>query len=141
MCLAPVVERHHRAMALRMTWHPDAGGADDAVTVYWVRPEADWRSGYVARALGVTGLRRESVVLDATEDELARWSAAAMECVDVLRAADADFWPARRRRSRWRDWPLARRWAQVGYDRAATVYLERVRAAASASSRRRSCSS
>jgi hypothetical protein len=104
-------------MALRMTWHPEAGGADDAVTVYWVRPEGDWRTGYVARALGVTRLWRESVGLDATEDELTSWSAAAMECVDALRAAGADFWPAQLRRSRWRDWPLARRWAQAGYDR------------------------
>ncbi|MFD5203056.1 hypothetical protein ACFWM7_23570 [Streptomyces sp. NPDC058375] len=119
-------------MAVRMTWRSYSVGADDLVTVYWFRLEQDWRVGYVAKALGVSGLSREYVDVTGTSKEIAAWAAAATAYVDEVAAAAAELSHVQWRTWRWRRRPVVCRWAEAKYDAAKAPYLDRVRAAASA---------
>lgn len=122
--------RRARRLALRMTWRSHLVGGDDVATVYWF-PTLGRSTPDVERALGVSGLPRDSVGVVGTRDEIAGWIAAAASFVDEVVAAAAELHRVESRTSRWRGRPVVRRWAEATYDEAKACYLDRVRAASS----------
>ncbi|SFB48788.1 hypothetical protein SAMN05216266_113216 [Amycolatopsis marina] len=120
-----------RRSAMRMTWRTYSVDEDDQLTVYWFRKELDWRTGYVASALGVEGLSHEYVDVLGTADEITGWTAAATVYVDEVALAVAELNRVKWRTWRWRRRPLVRRSADAKYNEAKARYLQRVRAAVS----------